>query len=160
MNVNGTFVLPFGAGHKWLTSGSATRCSAAGRSRWRHVFRTAFPVSVWQSNNNSGLLGSSQRPNVVPGVELATSGSLEERLTNWINPAAFTAAPATPSATRRGRCRICARPASATSISASRRSQRSRAPNDLGEGGRVEPLRQPALHDAVSRSSERRRSDS
>ena len=57
-------------------------------------FQTGFPVSVWQSSNNSGLLGSSQRPNIVPGVELATTGSLEERLTNWINPAAFTAAPA------------------------------------------------------------------
>jgi hypothetical protein len=62
-------------------------------------FQTGFPVSVWQSASNSGLLGgssqgSSQRPNIVPGVELATTGSLEERLTNWINTAAFTAAPA------------------------------------------------------------------
>jgi hypothetical protein len=57
-------------------------------------FQNGFPVSVWQSSNNSGLLGSSQRPNIVPGVDLATSGSLEDRLTNWINPAAFTPAPA------------------------------------------------------------------
>ena len=57
-------------------------------------FQNGFPVSVWQSTNNSGLLGSSQRPNIVPGVELATSGSLEDRLTNWINAEAFTAAPA------------------------------------------------------------------
>ena len=57
-------------------------------------FQNGFPVSVWQSNNNSGLLGSSQRPNVVPGVEMATSGSLDDRLTNWINPDAFIAAPA------------------------------------------------------------------
>src|SRR5205085_4197385 len=56
--------------------------------------QNGFPVSVWQSNNTSGLLGSSQRPNIVPGVALATTGSLDDRLTNWINPAAFTAAPA------------------------------------------------------------------
>jgi hypothetical protein len=57
-------------------------------------FQNGFPVSVWQSNNNSGLLGSSQRPNIVPGVDLATSGSLDERLNNWINASAFLAAPA------------------------------------------------------------------
>ena len=83
-------------------------------------FQNGFPVSVWQSNNNSGLLGSSQRPNVVPGVEMATSGSLEDRLNNWINPEAFTAAPAytfgnAPRTLPKLRTR-----GSATSISASR----------------------------------------
>src|SRR4029079_1187879 len=62
--------------------------TAAGR------FQNGFPVSVWQYANNSGLLCSSQRTNLLAGVDLATSGSLEERLTNWINTAAFTAAPA------------------------------------------------------------------
>ena len=94
VNVNGTFIVPVGAGHKWLSSGLGNALlggwsvTAAGR------FQNGFPVSVWQSSNNSGLLGSSQRPNIVAGVPLATSGSLEDRLTNWINAAAFTAAPA------------------------------------------------------------------
>jgi trimeric autotransporter adhesin len=94
VNVNGTFIIPVGAGHKWLTGGVGNALlggwsvTAAGR------FQNGFPVSVWQSSNNSGLLGSSQRPNVAAGVPLATSGSLEDRLSNWINPAAFTAAPA------------------------------------------------------------------
>ena len=94
VNVNGTFIVPVGAGHKWLTGGLGNALlggwsvTAAGR------FQNGFPVSVWQSSNNSGLLGSSQRPNIVDGAPLATSGSLEERLTNWINPAAFMAAPA------------------------------------------------------------------
>ena len=94
LNVNGTFVLPMGEGHKFLKAGVGNALlggwsvTAAGR------FQNGFPVSVWQSNNNSGLLGSSQRPNIVPGVDLATSGSLDARLTNWINAAAFTAAPA------------------------------------------------------------------
>jgi hypothetical protein len=83
LNVNATFITPFD--NPFLGGWSIT---AAAR------FQNGFPVSVWQSANNSGLLGSSQRPNIVPGVELATSGTLEERLTNWINQAAFTAAPA------------------------------------------------------------------
>jgi len=40
------------------------------------------------------LLGSNQRPNIVPGVELVTAGGTLDRLNSWINPAAFTAAPA------------------------------------------------------------------
>jgi len=94
VNVNGTFIVPVGSGHKWLTSGFGSALlggwsvTAAGR------FQNGFPVSVWQSSNNSGLLGSSQRPNIVAGVPLATTGSLDDRLTSWINAAAFTAAPA------------------------------------------------------------------
>ena len=94
VNVNGTFVVPVGAGHKWLTGGLGNALLGGWSITMAARFQNGFPVSVWQSNNNSGLLGSSQRPNIVPGVELATSGSLDDRLTNWINAAAFTAAPA------------------------------------------------------------------
>ena len=94
VNVNGTFIVPVGAGHKWLTDGLGNALLGGWSVTMAARFQNGFPVSVWQSNNNSGLLGSSQRPNIVPGVELATSGSLDDRLTNWINPAAFTAAPA------------------------------------------------------------------
>jgi hypothetical protein len=94
VNVIGTLQLPFGKGHRWLTDGVADAVlggwsvSVAGR------YQNGFPVSVWQASNNSGLLGSGQRPNLVEGVPLATTGSTEERLAGWINPAAFTAAPA------------------------------------------------------------------
>jgi hypothetical protein len=44
---------------------------------------------------------NSNRPNIVPGVDLATSGSFEERLASadhptamWVNPLAFQLAPA------------------------------------------------------------------
>ena len=90
LNVSGTCVLPFGEGHRWLTRGVANALlggwsvSAAGR------YQNGFPISVWQSSNNSGLLGSNQRPNIVDGVALATSGSTEDRLGGWINAAAFT----------------------------------------------------------------------
>ena len=93
-NVNGTFVVPFGEGHQWLKSGMSNVLLGGWSITAAARFQNGFPVSVWQSSNNSGLLGSSQRPNVVPGVDLATSGSLDDRLTNWINAAAFTAAPA------------------------------------------------------------------
>jgi hypothetical protein len=94
VNVNGTFVLPIGAGHKWLTDGLGNALLGGWSVTAAARVQEGFPTSVWQSTNNSGLLGSSQRPNIVPGVELATSGTLEERLTNWINLAAFTPAPA------------------------------------------------------------------
>jgi hypothetical protein len=93
-NINGTFVVPLGEGHTWLTGGASNALLGGWSITMAARFQNGFPVSVWQSANNSGLLGSSQRPNVVPGVDLATSGSLDDRLTNWINAAAFTAAPA------------------------------------------------------------------
>jgi hypothetical protein len=58
-------------------------------------YQTGFPLNISQSSNNSGLLGSNQRPNLIEGVDVMTSGSQEERaVTGWVNPAAFAAAPA------------------------------------------------------------------
>jgi hypothetical protein len=94
MNINGTFAVPIGAEHKWLTEGLGNALLGGWSVTMAARFQNGFPVSVWQSSNNSGLLGSSQRPNIVPGVALATSGSLDDRLNNWINAAAFSAAPA------------------------------------------------------------------
>jgi trimeric autotransporter adhesin len=94
VNVTGTFIVPIGAGQRWLTAGLGNALLGGWSITVAGRFQNGFPVSVWQSNNNSGLLGSQQRPNIVSGVELATSGSLDDRLNNWINAAAFTAAPA------------------------------------------------------------------
>ena len=94
LNANGTFVVPAGAGHKRLATGFGNALLGGWSVTMAARFQNGFPVSIWQSTNNSGLLGSSQRPNVVPGVALATTGSLDDRLNNWINAAAFTAAPA------------------------------------------------------------------
>jgi hypothetical protein len=94
VNVSGTVQLPFGTGHRWLNTGLGNAVlggwsvSAAGR------YQNGFPVAVWQASNNSGLLGSNQRPNIVAGVDLATAGGVDDRLAGWINTAAFTAAPA------------------------------------------------------------------
>ena len=68
VNFNGTFVVPFGDGHKWLTDGIGNALLGGWSVTTAARFQNGFPVSVWQSSNNSGLLGSSQRPNIVPGV--------------------------------------------------------------------------------------------
>ena len=97
LNVNATFQLPFGdrthGGCRAMDVASAIlgdwQVTVAGR------YQTGFPVNISQSSNNSGLLGSNQRPNLVEGVDVMTTGSQEERaVTGWINPAAFAAAPA------------------------------------------------------------------
>jgi hypothetical protein len=94
LNINGTFIVPVGAGHRFLREGLGNAVLGGWSVTMAARFQNGFPVSVWQSANNSGLLGSTQRPNIVPAVDLATSGSLDQRLASWINPEAFTAAPA------------------------------------------------------------------
>jgi hypothetical protein len=60
------------------------------------TFRSGFPVSIHQSSNpNSTVAGNGvQRPNLVAGAKLGTSGSLYDRLNGYINSAAFTASSA------------------------------------------------------------------
>jgi hypothetical protein len=60
--------------------------------------QSGFPIGVSQSDNT--LLGNGQRPNLVQGVEVATTGSLANRLASadhptatWLNPLAFVPAP-------------------------------------------------------------------
>jgi hypothetical protein len=95
LNVNATFELPFGDGHKWMTNGMGDALLGGWAITVAARYQSGFPINISQSSNNSGLLGSNQRPNLVPGVDVMTSGSQEDRAVNgWINPAAFTAAPA------------------------------------------------------------------
>jgi hypothetical protein len=54
--------------------------------------QTGFPLAVWQSNQNSVLGTTLQRPNVTC-VSAETSGLLESRLGKYMNPAAFSTAP-------------------------------------------------------------------
>ncbi len=57
------------------------------------VYQTGFPLQITQSTNfNSGFGYASQRPNAT-GISPVTSGSLEQRLNSYINPAAFSTAP-------------------------------------------------------------------
>lgn len=95
LNVNASVQLPFGAGRRWLTSGLGDLLAGGWQVTLAGRYQTGFPLSISQASNNSNLLGSNQRPNIVPGVDAMTTGSQEERaVTGWINPDAFTAAPA------------------------------------------------------------------
>jgi hypothetical protein len=54
--------------------------------------QTGFPLAISQNNLNSVIGTSNQRPNAT-GISPETSGSVEDRLNNYINKAAFTTAP-------------------------------------------------------------------
>jgi hypothetical protein len=89
-----SYELPFGKGKPLLSNGRAMNYIAGG---WAintvSIFQTGFPLQISQSTNfNSGFGYASQRPNAT-GVSPVTSGSLEDRLNNYINPAAFSTAP-------------------------------------------------------------------
>jgi hypothetical protein len=95
LNVNATFQLPFGEDRKWLTSGLGNALAGGWTITIAGRYQSGFPLNISQSSNNSNLLGSNQRPNIAPGIDAMTTGSQEERAVGgWINPAAFSAAPA------------------------------------------------------------------
>jgi len=89
-----SYELPFGKGKPFLSDGRVLNYVAGG---WAvntvSVFQTGFPLQISQITNFNAAFGyASQRPNAT-GVSPVTKGSLEERLNNYINPAAFSAAP-------------------------------------------------------------------
>jgi hypothetical protein len=90
-----TYELPFGKGKTFATTNKVLDMVAGGWSvNAVNTFQTGFPLAIrQQSNNNSGIGGLNQRPNAT-GVSPEVSGSFAQRLDGWINPAAFTAAPA------------------------------------------------------------------
>ena len=89
-----TYELPFGKGKKLLGSGKALDYIAGGWSiNSISVYQSGFPIQITQSTNNNSVFGyASQRPSAT-GVSPITSGSLEDRLGNYINPAAFSSTP-------------------------------------------------------------------
>lgn len=102
VNLGATFELPFGEGRRWLTSASGLSNALLGGWQVAIVgrYQNGFPVNVSQSSNNSGLFGSTQRPNVVAGVQPVSSGGAMDNYNAacncalWLNPLAWTAAPA------------------------------------------------------------------
>ena len=88
-----TYELPFGKGKKFLNGGRALDYVVGGWSlNTFGIIQSGFPLSITQSNANSVIGASYQRPNAT-GVSPATSGSIDSRLTDWLNPAAFVVAP-------------------------------------------------------------------
>jgi hypothetical protein len=89
-----SYELPFGKGKKFMTRGGALDYVLGG---WVintvSIFQTGFPLQITQATNFNSAFGyASQRPNAT-GVSPVTSGSLDDRLSHYINPAAFSTAP-------------------------------------------------------------------
>jgi len=93
-STSASYQLPFGTGKKWLTNGKALNYAVGGWSiNTVSIFQTGFPLQISQATNYNSSFGyASQRPNAT-GTSPITSGSLEARLNNYINPAAFSTAP-------------------------------------------------------------------
>jgi hypothetical protein len=87
------YELPFGAGKKFLAHGRLLDAVVGGWAlNVQTTMQTGFPLAIYQTNSNSVIGTSVQRPNAT-GVSPETSGSLEDRLFNYINSAAFSQAP-------------------------------------------------------------------
>ena len=89
-----SYELPFGKGKRYLSGGGIADYVLGG---WVintvSIFQTGFPLQITQATNFNSAFGyASQRPNAT-GVSPVTSGSLNDRLNNYINPAAFSTAP-------------------------------------------------------------------
>jgi len=88
-----TYELPFGRGKSFLANNPVLDWVVGGWSANAvSAIQTGYPLSVTQTNNNSVLGASYQRPNAT-GADPATSGSTDSRINGWLNPAAFSAAP-------------------------------------------------------------------
>ncbi|MDE3196361.1 MAG: TonB-dependent receptor [Acidobacteriota bacterium] len=89
-----SYQLPFGEGKSFLTNGKLVNYLAGGWSiNGVSIFQTGFPLQISQATNYNASFGyASQRPNAT-GVSPVTTGSLEQRLRGYINPAAFSLAP-------------------------------------------------------------------
>ena len=90
-----SYDLPFGKGKKFVNSSNLVVSNVVGG--WSvnatSIFQTGFPLQISQSKNYNSTFGyASQRPNAT-GISPVTSGSLEQRLGDYINPAAFSTAP-------------------------------------------------------------------
>ncbi len=91
-----SYELPFGKGKQFLgSSGNLVNYVVGGWSfNAIGTYQTGFPLNITQSTDNNSQFGYDvQRPNAT-GLSAGTSGSLESRLNDYINPAAFSEAPA------------------------------------------------------------------
>ena len=88
------YQLPFGKGRAMLNRSRLLDLAVGGWAmNIQTTMQTGFPIAISQNNLNANLGTGGQRPNAT-GIDPATSGSLEQRLNNYLNSAAFTQAPA------------------------------------------------------------------
>ncbi len=92
--LSGAYELPFGRGRMLLASagGFIDRLVSGWQLNGIVTYQSGFPLSITQQVNNTNAFSLGQRPNVVAGVDPATSGSVSARIDSYLNPAAFTAA--------------------------------------------------------------------
>jgi hypothetical protein len=90
-----TYELPFGAGKRFATGNRYISYFVGGWSlNGTAQYRTGFPLAITQNTNNNSIIGAGvQRPNAT-GISPNVSGSVQSRLDSYINPAAFSTAPA------------------------------------------------------------------
>jgi hypothetical protein len=89
-----TYELPFGKGKRYWNSSKLLDYAVGG---WHTnaviIYQTGFPLFVFQQNLNSVIGTGEQRPNAT-GASPGMPGSVEDRINGYINPAAFSQAPA------------------------------------------------------------------
>jgi hypothetical protein len=89
-----SYFLPFGRGRQFLNQSKLLDYLVGGWAvNGTTIYQTGFPLFVFQQNLNSVIGTGEQRPNAT-GVSPAMPGSVEQRLNGYINPAAFSQAPA------------------------------------------------------------------
>jgi hypothetical protein len=84
--------LPFGEGKRWAGGGVANTLAGGWTFSMIATFESGFPLSITQADNTGSFSGT-QRPNL-SATNPVTPGSTIDRLNNYINPAAYIAAPA------------------------------------------------------------------
>jgi hypothetical protein len=88
-----TYELPVGKGKALLNNNTFLDYVVGGWSiNGVLTYQTGFPLQIYQTNANSAYGYGAQRPNTT-GVTPGTDGSVESRLGDYINPAAFSVAP-------------------------------------------------------------------
>ena len=89
-----SYELPFGKGKRFSLNNTFADYVVGGWSiNAVSIFQTGFPLQITQSTNYNSSFGyASQRPNAT-GASPVTSGSLDDRLGDYISPAAFSTAP-------------------------------------------------------------------
>jgi len=89
-----TYELPFGKGKRFANSNNLANYVVGG---WQinliTTIQAGFPLSVNQPNNNAFAGTGGQRPNTT-GTSPEVSGSPEDKMNQYLNPAAFVLAPA------------------------------------------------------------------
>jgi len=89
-----TYQLPFGKGQMFLKNNKVLDYIVGGWSvQSQAIIHSGTPLGVSQTNSNTGCNGCGQYPTAT-GVNAQSPGSVDARLYNWFNTAAFSITPA------------------------------------------------------------------